>query len=482
MLEKGKFGEAVQPLEKAASQNKANPQAPRFLAKAYEGTHEWVKAAECCEKLAGFGLRDAGQVRQHARFLRQFDELAFETLSGVNADQEEAFLKTARDPYQHGLVRFAACTRLGQHCFSAERLEEAEQWYARVAKGPKPFRTGRYLSDYATILRRRGKFKEAIALLRKLEKRPMAPILGARPSLAKTYGEWARQCLKNKDTAGAERMFRAARQYVPGAYLWEWVEVCERRARFAAATSALKQAIAMAPEHEGPWLGCKPAPEPETLTKRLATSYLTWAEYEKRRRRYTRVADLYAKAKQIDPAAMPGLSAELIAKEREEAAAELLKTAIESMEAGRRCGKALVQLQTVAVNFPDTPQAGEAQFHLGRCHRSLGNPDRALKHLAAFVKRHPDHRLVPQARLTRIYQFADRGRHPDRAVQECADLLSSHPDSPQAAEACYLRGLYYALMLDDRNMALTCFYDTQTYYPDTIWAKRWAAKRIRDLE
>ena len=200
----------------------------------------------------------------------------------------------------------------GQHCFSAGRLGDAERWYGLVAKGPKAFRTGRYLSDYATILRHRGKFKEAVALLRGFEKRPTAPILGARPSLARADGQWARQCLGDKDTAGAERMFRAARSYVPCAYLWEWVDVCQRRARFATAVRALEEAIAQSADHEGPWLGCDPRPEPGALTTRLAATYLTWADYEKRRRRYDRVADLYAKAKQADPSATPGLSAEII--------------------------------------------------------------------------------------------------------------------------------------------------------------------------
>lgn len=189
LLGKGKFAEAVPFLESAASETAASPQALRFLAKAYEGRQEWVKGAECCEKLATFGLRDLKETQQHAAFLRQFDELAFETLGGVSAEQEEALLEIAGDPYQHGLVRFAAYTSLGQHCFSAGRLEEAEGWYARVAEGPRAFRTGRYLSDYATILRRRGKFREAVALLRELEKRPTAAILGARSSLARTYGE-----------------------------------------------------------------------------------------------------------------------------------------------------------------------------------------------------------------------------------------------------------------------------------------------------
>ena len=482
LLGKGKFEAAILLLGKSGTETTTNPQALRFLAKAYEGTQEWLKAAECCEKLATFGLRDARETKQHAAFLRQFDELSFETFSGVSAEQEGVFLTIARDPYQHGLVRFAAYTRLGQHCFSAGRLGEAERWYGLVAKGPKAFRTGRYLSDYATILRRRGKFKEAVALLRELEKRPTAPILGARPSLARTYGEWARHYLKEKNTGGAETMFRAARRYVPGAYLWEWLDVCQRRAKFAAAVSALEGALAQAADHEGPWLGCDPRPEPNVLTKRLASTYLTWAEYEKRRRRYDRVADLYAKAKQIDPTATPGLSVELIAKERGQAAAELLDRAIELMGIGRRYGEALIQLQAIALNFPDTPQAGEAQFHMAHCQRVLGHSDRALKRLAAFVKDHPDHKLVPQARLLRIYLLADRGRQAKRAVQECAELLRSHPDSPQAAEACYLRGLYCALMLDDRAMARSCFYDTETYYPDTVWAKRWAPQRIRDLE
>lgn len=277
-------------------------------------------------------------------------------------------------------------------------------------------------------------------------------------------------------------MFRAARGYMPGAYLWEWLDVCQRRARFAVAARSIEEAIAKAADGEGPWLGCDPAPEPGALTKRLASTYLTWADHEERRRRYDRVADLYTEAKQIDPTATPGLSAELIAKGREQAAAELLKAAVESMEPGRRYGEALIQLQALALNFPDTPQAGDAQFHLARCLRVLGHCDRALKRLAGFVKNCPDHRLVPQARLLRIYLLADRGRHAERAVQECADLFDAHPDSPQAAAACYLQGLYYALMLGDRDQALVCFYDTQTYYPDTVWAKRWAPQRIRDLE
>ena len=482
MLERGKFGQAIPLLENTAKGTPTNPQALRFLAKACEGKQEWVKAAECCEKLATFGLRDAREAKRHAQFLRQFDELAFETLSGVSAEQERAFLTIARDPYPHGLLRFAAYTKLGKHCFSAGRLEEAEGWYALVAKGPNAFRSGRYLSDYATILRSRGKFKDAVALLRELDKQPAAAILGARPSLARTYGEWARQCLKDKDLAGAERMFRAAREYVPGAYLLEWVEVCQRRARFAAAVSALEEALAKTQEDEGPWLGCDPAPEPDALTKRLASTYLTWAEHEKRCRRYDRVADLYAKAKQIDATATPGLSAELIAKDREQAAAELLKTAIALMEPGRRYGEALIQLQAVALNFPDAPQTGDAQFHMARCQRVLGHTDRALKLLAAFVRDHLDRKLAAEAKLLRIYLLADRGRQPERAVQECTELLRSHPDSPHAAEACYLRGLYYALFLDDRAMARSCFYDTQLYYPDTVWATRWAPQRLRDLD
>ena len=482
LLGRGKFDEAIPLLRKAAARTPANPQALRFLAKAYEGRQEWLNAAECCEKLVGFGLKDATETKQHAAFLRQFDELAFETLGGVRAEHERALLKTAADSYQHGLLRFAAYTRLGKHCFSAGRTEEAERWYGLVAKGPNAFRSGRYLSDYAAILRRRGKFKDAVALLRELDRQPTAAILGARPSLARTYGEWARQCLQEKDTAGAERMFRAARSYVPGAYLWEWIDVCQRRARFAAAVSALEEALKKAEEDDGPWLGCDPAPEPAALTKHLAGTYLTWAEYEKRRRRYDRVADLYAKTKEIDLTATPGLSAELIAKDREQAAAELLKTAIELMEPGRRYGEALIQLQAVALNFPDTRQAGEAQFYLARCQRVLGHSDRALKLLAAFVKDHPGHQLAAEAKLLRIYLFADRARHPERAVQECTDLLRSHPDSPQAAQACYLRGLYYALLLDDRALARSCFYETQTYYPDTIWATRWAPQRLRDLE
>ena len=44
MLERGKFDEAVECLEKAATQSTSSPQALRFLTKAYEGTQEWAKA------------------------------------------------------------------------------------------------------------------------------------------------------------------------------------------------------------------------------------------------------------------------------------------------------------------------------------------------------------------------------------------------------------------------------------------------------
>ncbi len=192
-LERGRFQEAASLLGRAASGQTAHPQTYRFLAKAYEGIHEWARAAEACDKLAARRLKDRALVIAHARRLRRFGDLGFETLNGVSPAQEQEFRGIAADPYRHGFVQLAACERLGRHYYSTGREDLAIRFYERLSAAPKSFRTARCLSDYAELRRRQGDRVGCVKLLEELSRRPSARVFNAHGALARVYGDWARE-------------------------------------------------------------------------------------------------------------------------------------------------------------------------------------------------------------------------------------------------------------------------------------------------
>ena len=481
-LNVGRYEKAAELLQAAVAEKPKHSQAYRFLAKAQEGLWLWADAASACDRLAEFDLKDTSAVRRHAQLLRRFDGVSTNAGAALAPEQQATLRDVANDRYPHGLVRFAASELLGRKLFSSGKLHDAARHYARLADAPAAFQTGRYLSDYAQVLTEQGEFKQAAALLARLSKRPDAAVFGCQRARARCYGEWARSYLEAKDIPRAYTMLARARKLAPQSYLWEWVETCQRRGRLASAAQALESALAAIDGEGADWLGCPGPPKRDAVVRKLAAVSLSWAEYERRRKHYDRAAELYARAKELDPTATPGLSPDVLAKDREEAAQTLLDEAKQLIAVSRDCGRALLKFQAVVLNYPDTPQAVDAEFQAAYCHRRIGKPDRALALFGQFAKRHANHPLMTEALLRRVYILADRGRRPKEAIEECDALMKRYPGCRQAAEACYLRGMYYALMLKKNRAALECFYQTQERYPESTWATHWAAKRIKQLE
>ncbi len=483
-LKAGRFEQAVTHLDKAAKADPKNAQAKRFLAKAYEGAWDWGAAATVCRDLARFGLADAAAIRQHAAWLAAFGDLIYETHDGVSS-QEEAQLKAiAADPYAHGFLKFAASEALGKHYYSAGRHKDAERYYDALSKAPESFRTGRYYADRADLFIKSKRFADAERLLHRLAARPKGAMFNTGHALARCYGEWAKaESAKAKPNwAQVVRLLTRARQQEAHAYLWDYVAACERTKRFTAAARALDAALAAPAKDASAAAGMAAWPTREELCARKASLCLTWAEYCKRRKQFDKVAELYRMAKDLDPNATPGVSAETLAKDSEDAARALLEEAKQVMNVVRNCRLALLKFQTIVLNFPDTSAAVDAEFQAAYCYRRIGKPERALRLFGEFAKQHPNHPLMPEALLRRIYILADRGRHPKQAIAECNALMARDPGCKQAAEASYLRGMYYALMLKDNPAALKCFRQTQSLYPQSTWATHWAHKRIQQLQ
>ena len=451
-----------------------------------EGVCQWREAGQACRRLAQFGLQDAAATTQHAAWLDEFDELSFRLQIGMSGQDEAKLRRMVRDPYKQGLLKFAAADRLGRHLYSAGRYSEAEQCYARLRSAPAAFRQGRYYSDSADMLMRRGRYADAAKMLARLRASPQGVLFSTDALLAKCYGQWAQSAAQQKrpNWALVIKRFGQARRYSKHAYLPDYLAACERVRRFAGAAKAIDGALAAlavdAPD-PGDWIGVDPVPPVEALTQRKASICLNWAEHCRRRKEFDKVADLYRQAKALDPTAKPGLSASDLDRDDEESAQALLDEANGLLALNRNHGRALVKLQTIVLNFPATTPAAEAEFRAACCYRHVGRPDRALELLGRFAKAHPNHPLATEALLQRIYLLADRGRHPRRAIDACEALVNQFPGCRQAAEACYLRGMYYALMLKDTESAVTCFVQTQVQYPDSVWGSQWAPKRLKQI-
>ena len=116
-LEKQDYEAAAGLMQKAAKEDPKCPQVYRFLAKAYEGQWRWVEAAEACEKLAGFRLRDEGAIRRHAGHLRALADLCFGMHDGLDEGKLARLKTIADDPYPYGIARYAAYEILARHAF-----------------------------------------------------------------------------------------------------------------------------------------------------------------------------------------------------------------------------------------------------------------------------------------------------------------------------------------------------------------------------
>ena len=479
-LDGGQFEDAVGLLEEAARESPQFPQTYRFLTKAYEGTWDWEKAAECCDKLVAFGLRDAATARRHAGHLRKFAELSSADLGDLAPPEQKAFQGITQDSYAHSLVRYAACERLGRHHFSSQRPDLAQRYYDRLAKAPTPFRTNRYLSDCATMAESRGDLAAAARLLGELTRRAACRIFNARGRLADIHAQSAKDSAEAGKWSHAEREFAKARQFSPTAFLFDHVEACVRTRRFQKAVAMLEQALVATvdPGDEGPRPSSVTA---EAICTKLAGVCVSWAEWLERRGQFGRAAELYRKSKEYDPNARPCLSSEQVAQLDEKAARPMLDEAVRLIKVKRQYRPAFRKLQALVLNFPGTDASIEARYHMGMCYWWLRQFNDSAKAFRSFYEKHPDHRLAPSAWMLYIRVLVSLCRFKE-AAQECDKLVAAHQDHEEAVDALYYKGVIQGAYLRDDQAAVETFESVRAWYPDSHCGARKAPKMIALIE
>ncbi len=99
--------------------------------------------------------------------------------------------------------------------------------------------------------------------------------------------------------------------------------------------------------------------------------------------------------------------------------------------------KAVISLQQVIDNWPNTEFKSKALYKLGTCYMRTGRMDKAIESFVNLAYHHPDSPLVADAMLTMAQQFSTK-KHYDKAVGIGQAFIRKFPQHPKAGRM-YLR-------------------------------------------
>ena len=478
-LERRDFAKATQLLKAAVREEPKYAASHRFLAKALECGGEWGHAATACRRLAALGVPDRSAVAQHAQNLAAAHSAGlswhpFQTPGppmgyGGKHPSCKLISRLTRETYPHSVLRYWALAWQAKSANARGDMDEAIRRYEGLFKEGPPVPLPFCKYELATAYVRKGAFPKGEKVYRQLlaSKQPIDPALrdGAKAGLARAYLEWGKQDLGRKIWHTAEIRLRRAYELGSSAAVGPYVEVLKQRAKFVQAADVVQEEIQAG----------------AMSSKDLASVYVLWAQYKKRRCDYQGIEDLFTAAKALDPDARPGLAVDAVIENEEQGAQQLLEKAKDLSEVRGKHAEALELLSGIRANFPKTKAAVMALMAKGDALHGLRKWHAAVAAYRRFLKRHPNDDLAPYAQMKVIYFLSGMAQKPKQAAAECQALVRDYPDSKYAAEACYLRGMLYATRLKNNRAALACFNETIDRYPDSFWATKWASKRIGEL-
>ena len=84
--------------------------------------------------------------------------------------------------------------------------------------------------------------------------------------------------------------------------------------------------------------------------------------------------------------------------------------------------------------YPDSTQAGNAQFYLGEIDYRAGNYKSAIENYAAVLSQYPGSSKAPTAQLRKAESEISLGQH-QAGIRDLRSLIDRHPQTPEAMQA-----------------------------------------------
>lgn len=539
-LKKRQYAVAIVKLREAAKEDPKSPEAWRFLGECAEALGQYAEAHRAYGKLSQLRGGNDAKLKMHVGCLKRMLGIAQALERGlasalgnksgacvvplgsrllqVATEPAKGLQRTREEEFRPSYIRQHALDLLSHVEFEQGRLNEALCLYDLMRKSRQTsfspclsaFRHG--LSAFACKDWRKASSQLNSAL--KTCQRPPAPVnasphaqqpkwrsrlagarletVSVREALAATYILWAQGQVKGRRWRPAEGLLRRAEAVLPGSAAGDLAQCSARLSKASFAVALLERALnasySSRADVEARWkpMGAvgeavlsalaKYPPDRQTVSAQLAALMRSAAVAKLGTHEIAAADELLRDALAFDCEV-----ARVAPQKRGEAADALLRSATDLLHT-QNAGEAYAKLVELVSTCKSSPQAASAQYHLGECLRQLRQWSRAAKAYRRFLKEHPKHQLAEDAHINLIYLLAGRLGKPKDGISECERLMQRLPNGRYAAEACYLRGMYYATQLKDNESALTCFEDTLADYPKSFWAKKWAPKRIKQLE